>query len=436
MKIINWLNLDPQSQAKVLQRPATSSSEQFRQDVSQIISAVRIHGDKALVEFNAKFDHVTLSEFKVQEVEFQQAEAHISRNVSQAIDQAIHNVTKFHDIQTPTVKSIATMPGVSCQRETRPIEKVGLYVPSGTAPLLSTVIMLAIPAKIAGCQTKVLCTPPQRDGSIDPHILTTARRCGIDQIYKVGGAQAIAAMAYGTETVPKVYKIFGPGNAWVTEAKLQVAMDPSGALYDMPAGPSEVLVIGDETSHPPFIAADLLSQAEHGVDSQSLLVTDSPSLAQQVVDCLEKQMETLTRQSIVRQSLEHSSIILCANMDEAMSISNQYGPEHLILQCQGAQKMIHNISNAGSVFVGPWTPESVGDYASGTNHVLPTYGYAKSTSGLGVDAFVKQITVQTLSPEGLKNLGPTVMDLAEVEGLDAHREAVRIRLATLSKEES
>lgn len=428
MKLIEWSQLDDLSKKNVLQRPVMKASESLRHGVAQILSAVKERGDAALSEFTASYDKVKLSSFKVTEEEFKQAEAMVTAELSQAIDQAIANITVFHKEQMPDVKSVTTMPGVQCRRETRPIEKVGLYVPGGTAPLLSTVMMLAIPARIAGCQTKILCTPPKPDASIDPHILVAARRCGIDQVFKLGGAQAIAAMAFGTRTVPKVYKIFGPGNSWVTEAKIQVSLAADGAVYDMPAGPSEVLVIADGEADSTFIASDLLSQAEHGVDSQSILVTDSKDLAEKVQKDLEEQLKTLSRSDIARKSLENGAIILCQDIDEAIAISNEYGPEHLIIQCKGAESMTDKVRSAGSVFIGPWTPESVGDYASGTNHVLPTYGYTKNTSGLGVDAFLKQMTIQTLSSQGLRNLGQTVMDLAEVEGLDAHKEAVRLRM--------
>ncbi|SMF78311.1 histidinol dehydrogenase [Pseudobacteriovorax antillogorgiicola] len=431
MKIFNWSDLNSEEQAFVLSRPALDQSASVSEKVAQIISQVRQNGDEAVKALTETFDGVTLDHLAVSPAEFEDAESSISARSREAILTAIENVSKFHEVQKPSSISIETMPGVTCRREARPIERVGLYVPGGTAPLPSTVVMLGVPATIAGCPLKVLCTPPRKDGSIDPHILVAAKLTGIDQVYKAGGAQAIAAMAFGTGSIPSVSKIFGPGNTWVTEAKLQVAKDPAGAMYDMPAGPSEVMVIADENASPDFIASDLLSQAEHGVDSQSILVTNSKHIAEQVVEAVMTQLSQLSRKDIAAIALEKSRIITTDNLSEALAISNRYGPEHLIIQVTDPESWTSKIHNAGSVFLGPWSPESVGDYASGTNHVLPTYGYAKAVSGLSLDSFLKQVTFQNLSAEGLCSLGPTVEHLAELEGLDAHKNAVSIRLQQL-----
>ena len=345
-----------------------------------------------------------------------------------AIDLAIENVRRFHEAQIPIAIEVETMPGVSCKRLSHAIDSVGLYVPAGTAPLPSAAIMLAVPAAIAGCPTRIMCTPPRPDGTAEPAVLVAASRSGVTDIYKVGGAQAIAAMAYGTETVPKVCKLFGPGNAWVTSAKTQVSSDPGAAAIDMPAGPSEVLVIADRNASAEFVAADLLSQAEHGVDSQVVLLTPSEELAQEVQTEIEVQLALLSRADIARQALQNSLTILVRDIETAIEISNMYAPEHLILQFADAKQALSSIRNAGSVFVGPWSPESVGDYCSGTNHVLPTYGAANTYSGLGVDQFMRQMTVQELTREGLEELGDAVVTLSELEGLDAHTAAVTRRL--------
>ena len=362
------------------------------------------------------------------EQEIEDAFAQLSDSQLAAIDLAIKNIQTFHKPQLTTDIRVETMPGVVCERISRPIESVGLYVPAGTAPLPSAAIMLAVPAITAGCRHIVLCTPPRPDGLADPSVLVAAYRAGIREMYKVGGAQAIAALAYGTESVPKVSKIFGPGNAWVTSAKSIVSADSNGAAIDMPAGPSEVLVIGDSNASPEFIAADLLSQAEHGVDSQVVFITDNAALAQEVRQETLAQLTLLSRESIAKRALENSRFIVVDNLEQAIEISNQYAPEHLILQVDEPREMLSRITNAGSVFLGRWTPESVGDYCSGTNHVLPTYGYAKAYSGLGVDQFLRQMTVQELSESGLEQLGDAVVSLAGLEGLDAHAAAVTRRL--------
>ncbi|MFW7381859.1 MAG: histidinol dehydrogenase [Oligoflexus sp.] len=433
IQIIDWQNHNPEEQQvqDCLQRPVSGTAESLRNGVKELIADVRSHGDDALRRLTERFDKVAIKDLEVTPEEFSEAWQEVSAETKQAIEEAIKNIETFHKQQQSPSIDIEIQAGVRCLRQSRPIERVGLYAPGGTAPLPSTVIMLAVPAKLAGCPIKILCTPPNKEGKVNPHILTAAKLAGIERIFKVGGAQAIAAMAFGTESIPKVDKIFGPGNSWVTEAKLQVAQDPLGATYDMPAGPSEVLVIADESARAEFIAADLLSQAEHGHDSQAILLTTSPELATKTRDEVLDQATRLSRQSIVENALNFCRIIICQDLEQCIRLSNQYAPEHLIVQTAEAETWIPKIQNAGSVFLGPWSPESVGDYASGTNHVLPTYGYAKSISGLSVDSFTKQITFQQLSSAGLARLGPTVERLAELEGLDAHRQAVSVRLAAL-----
>lgn len=428
LSIANWQQLTARERTSLLRRPALSDSEAVLKQTADIITDVRQRGDEALMDMARRFDGAELGELAVSEAEFDAATQALDNASIEAIDLAIDNVRRFHEAQLPQPVSVETMPGVRCQRLCHAIESVGLYVPAGTAPLPSAAIMLAVPAAIAGCPTRILCTPPRPDGSADASVLVAARRAGVDTVFKTGGAQAIAAMAYGTASVPKVLKIFGPGNAWVTAAKTQVAADPQGAAIDMPAGPSEVLVIADEDASAEFVAADLLSQAEHGVDSQVVLVTTSAALAGAVQDALESQLGSLSRADIARQALAASRIILAASLDEAVAISNAYAPEHLILQVRDTSEALRQVRNAGSVFVGPWTPESVGDYCSGTNHVLPTYGYASTHSGLGVDQFMRQMTVQELTRDGLRGLRDTVVALAELEGLDAHAAAVTRRL--------
>ncbi|NRA67540.1 MAG: histidinol dehydrogenase [Pseudobacteriovorax sp.] len=433
MKTINWSQLSQSERIDCLSRPALGNNQELTQKVSQILATVKDQGDQAIASYTKAFDGVDIKDIRVTSEELLEAEGLVDQNTKIAMDTAIANIKEFHKKQLSQSLEVETMPGVSCRRISRPIEKVGLYVPGGTAPLPSTVMMLAIPASIAGCQVKVLCTPPRKDGTIDPNILVAASKAGITDIYKVGGAQAIGAMAYGTETIPKVFKIFGPGNSWVTEAKVQVAADPNGAVYDMPAGPSEVLVIADKTANTNFIAADLLSQAEHGKDSQVLLVTTSATIAAGVTQAVSDQLKALSRKDIAASALENSSIVLVDSLDEAISVSNAYGPEHLIIQVEDPEAALLKITNAGSIFLGPWTPESVGDYASGTNHVLPTYGYTKSVSGLALDSFMTQISVQKLTEIGLRRLGPSVEQLAAVEGLDAHKNAVTIRLNSIKE---
>lgn len=417
----------------MLRRPALFSGQELSGKVREIIKDVRVGGDSALRRLTNEFDAVDVAVLGVSDDEIARAERALSPAQKNAIGIAIANVRCFHEAQVPHPVSIETMPGVRCERITQPIDSVGLYVPAGSAPLPSAAIMLAVPAAVAGCPTRYICTPPRPDGFADPAVVVAAKAAGVDTIFKVGGAQAIAAMAYGTESIPRVAKLFGPGNAWVTEAKSQVATDPQGAAIDMPAGPSEVLVIADAAANPVFVAADLLSQAEHGADSHALLLTTSPEVAQQVALQVGRQLATLSRMETARQSIGNGYIIVVADIETALETSNQYAPEHLILHVANGRDLVADIRNAGSVFVGQWSPEAVGDYCSGTNHVLPTYGHARSYSGLGTDQFMRHMTVQELSADGLRLIGDTVLELSGLEGLDAHAAAVERRLAILGR---
>jgi len=428
VKVSRWAELSPAERDAALLRPGQQANDTVAETVRDIISSVRNSGDNALLELGRQLDNADLNSLQVGADELKAAGSFLDVSQTDAIDLAISNVRKFHEAQVPRKISVETMPGVRCERLSHPLDAVGLYVPAGTAPLPSAAIMLAVPAAIANCPSRILCTPPRSDGTADPAVLFAAKRAGVNDIFKIGGAQAIAAMAFGTESIPRVNKIFGPGNAWVTEAKSQVAADPLGAAIDMPAGPSEVLVIADENASAEFVAADLLSQAEHGPDSQVLLLTPSSTIAQRVSAEIEQQIASLSRQSIAEQSIAHSTILLTDSVSDAVEISNRYAPEHLILHIDKPREALSSIRNAGSVFVGAWSPESVGDYCSGTNHVLPTYGYARSYSGLSVDQFMRQMTVQELTRDGLKSLGDAVISLAELEGLDAHAAAVQRRL--------
>ncbi len=412
----------------LLKRPAHDGKE-LTEIVRPILEEVKQGGDKALIGFNSKLDGYQSSELTVDQQVIDQAEAALSHDLKTAILLAKANILRFHEAQKEEQLTVETVPGVICTRKSVPIEKVGLYIPGGTAPLFSTVLMLGIPAKIAGCKEIILCTPPGKDGVIHPAILYTAKLVGVNKIIKAGGAQAIAAMAYGTETVPQVYKIFGPGNQYVTMAKQLV--NAENTAIDMPAGPSEVAVMADEKAIPEFIAADLLSQAEHGVDSQVLLVSTSENIIEQSNTALQQQLAKLPRREIAEASLANSLAVLVANEDEALALLNQYGPEHLILAVQNEDEVAGKVVNAGSVFVGNFSPESVGDYASGTNHTLPTNGFAKAYSGISLDSFVKKITYQKLTPEGLKNIGNTVEVMAAAEELIGHKEAVSVRLKYL-----
>ena len=429
LRIQEWASLDECERSDLLQRPAASQDASVRAATEKIIAAVRKDGDDALIELTHRYDKATISDLRVSEAEISWANLQLTADQISAIDLAIANVKTFHEQQVPASLAVETMPGVLCERISQPIDSVGLYVPAGTAPLPSAAIMLAVPALIAKCPEVILCTPPRPDGKADPAVLVAASRAGINEIYKVGGAQAIAAMAYGTSSIPKVRKIFGPGNAWVTAAKTIVSTDPGGAAIDLPAGPSEVLVIGDAMASAEFVAADLLSQAEHGVDSQVIFVTTDPVLANSVRAEVEVQLSELSRAETAAAALENSRVIIAADRASALEISNRYAPEHLILQIENARDAVPLIRNAGSVFIGRWTPEAVGDYCSGTNHVLPTYGYASTYSGLGVDQFLRQMTLQEVSREGLENLAAAAVCLAGLEGLDAHAAAINRRLA-------
>ncbi|EOW9240113.1 TPA: histidinol dehydrogenase [Vibrio cholerae] len=429
MRTVVWQSLSEAQQESILERPAITEGANITAAVAQVIAKVRSEGDAALFELTEKFDRVKPASLRVSREEMDAAAACLSETMKQALEQAYNNISKFHKAQKVQPIKVETMPGVVCEQVTRPINKVGLYIPGGSAPLPSTVLMLGVPAQIAGCRKVVLCSPPP----IADEILYVAKLCNIDEVYNLGGGQAIAAMAYGTETVTKVDKIFGPGNAYVTEAKRQVSNDFRGAAIDMPAGPSEVLVIADETADADFIAADLLSQAEHGPDSQVVLVTPSPVLADQVTDAVQKQLKVLSRAGIAEKALASSLIIIAESLTQAVSISNYYGPEHLIVQTRNPRELVPLLDNAGSIFLGDWSPESVGDYASGTNHVLPTYGYTRTYSSLGLADFSKRMTVQELTADGLQLLAPTVVTMAEAEGLDAHKRAVTIRVEKLQK---
>ena len=409
----------------LLQRPAMDHS-MLEAAVLEVLNNVKQNGDKALVEFTQRFDGGLLKNIKVSEVEIAAAEQELTTELKAAIAQAKENIERFHAAQVQPVVKVETMPGVQCWRKSIGIEKVGLYIPGGSAPLFSTVLMLGIPAVLAGCREIILCTPPGKDGNIHPAVLYAAKVAGITQVYKAGGAQAIAAMAYGTETVPAVFKIFGPGNQYVTCAKQLIQRD--GIAIDMPAGPSEVCVLADETANAAYVAADLLSQAEHGPDSQVLLVSTTVQIAEQVIREVNLQLNDLQRKSIAIKALENSKAIIVENINEAMELINTYAPEHLIISCANDEAVAELVVNAGSVFLGNYSPESVGDYASGTNHTLPTNGYAKAYSGVSVDSFVKKITYQKLSLQGLKIIASTVISMAEAEGLQAHANAVRKRI--------
>ncbi|USH03413.1 histidinol dehydrogenase [Grimontia kaedaensis] len=428
MKTVVWKSLSDTQQAKALERPAISESASITEAVEGVIKQVRTGGDAALKALTEKFDKVVPENIQVSQNEIDAAEARLGEEIKTALKQAYDNIACFHKAQKAGPLTVETMPGVVCELVTRPINRVGLYIPGGSAPLPSTVLMLGVPSQIAGCRKVVLCSPPP----IADEILYVAKLCGIDEVYNLGGAQAVAAMAYGTETVSKVDKIFGPGNAFVTEAKRQVSNDHQGAAIDMPAGPSEVLVIADEDADADFVAADLLSQAEHGPDSQVVLVTPSPVLAEKVADAVKAQLKVLSRADIASQALGSSIIIIADSLTQCVAISNNYGPEHLIVQTKNPRELLPLLDNAGSIFLGAWSPESVGDYASGTNHVLPTYGYTRTYSSLGLADFSKRMTVQELSSDGLQALAPTVVAMANAEGLDAHRNAVTLRVEKLN----
>jgi histidinol dehydrogenase len=425
-----WAQLNSTEQAKLLSRPALADSKALSNTVTDIIEQVKQQGDKALLDFTERFDGVKLVSLRFNDDSLSSFASQIKPEVKWAIDQAYANIKAFHQAQYPEDVVVETTPGVVCELKHAPLASVGLYIPGGTAPLPSTVLMLGATAQVAGCARKVICTPPNKEGKVAIEILYAASLCTIDEIYLVGGAQAIAALALGTESIIKVDKIFGPGNSYVTEAKQQVSLIPAGPAIDMPAGPSEVLVIADEHANPVFVAADLLSQAEHGKDSQAVLLSNSSDLIDAVKQQVTLQLKTLSRQKIAKQAVQHSRYILTDTLEQAFEVSNAYAPEHLIIQIENARDSLDKLTNAGSIFVGQWSPESAGDYASGTNHVLPTYGYARNYSSLGLADFMRRYTVQELSYQGLKNIGNAIMDLADAEGLDAHRQAVALRLST------
>lgn len=410
--------------AGMLERPHIDVSA-LRETVLGVLNDVREGGDEAVKKYEKKFDKVELESLVVSEEEMAEAEALVSDELKNALNAACENIKRFHASQKAVCPRVETSSGVTCWQKAVPIDKVGLYIPGGTAPLFSTVLMLAVPARIAGCAEIVLCSPPGKDGKLNPAILVAAKVAGVNKIYKIGGVQAIGAMAYGTESVPKVYKIFGPGNQYVMAAKQEVSLHD--VAIDMPAGPSEVEVVADDTANPAFVAADLLSQAEHGVDSQVVMVTCSESLLAKVAEEVEKQLAELPRKEIASKALENSKMILVENMDEAVELTNEYAPEHLILAVENYMDVAERIRNAGSVFLGNYSCESAGDYASGTNHTLPTSGYAKAYSGVNLDSFMRKITFQELTADGVRNLGPTVEIMAHCESLDAHCNAMRIR---------
>jgi histidinol dehydrogenase len=426
MKIIKYPS-DSQWQ-EIIQRPYIEISA-IKKTVAEILKKVKKKGDNAIFKYSKKFDGIKLKTLVVTNEERTLAVSFLNEELKKAILLAKNNIERFHATQREDIIKVETMPGITCWRRSHPIEKVGLYIPGASAPLFSTVLMLAIPATIAGCREIILCTPPGKDGHIHPAISYAADLCGITKIYKVGGAQAIAAMAYGTESIPKVFKIFGPGNLYVTAAKQLIQQE--GIAIDMPAGPSEVLIIADDTSVPEFVAADLLSQAEHGADSQVILITTSELLAITVQEAINNQIEGLPRKEIAEKALQNSKAVVLNSLSEAIALSDLYAPEHLIISCSNAAEIADKVTNAGSVFIGNYSPESAGDYASGTNHTLPTNGYATMYSGVSLDSFVKKTTYQQLTKEGLANLGPAVMRMAEAEGLEAHKNAVAIRLKQL-----
>ncbi len=431
MQLYYWNNLSQEQKKAILTRPAQTTTTDISKLVSQMITDIQDKKDKALLAYRQRFDKTEPTEpLKLSQQSIDLACSRVCPDVKQAIKQANNNIMRFHKAQKPESVTMTTMSGVKCEQRFLPIECPGMYIPAGTAPLISTVLMLGIPALIAQCPNIILCSPPP----IADEIIFAASVCSISEIYAIGGAQAIAGMAFGTETIPKADKIFGPGNAYVTVAKQLVSQMPQGAAIDMPAGPSELLVIADESAQPDFIAADLLSQAEHSTDAQVILVTLSENLATQVLNAITKQSETLPRKKTVATSLKKSRIILCSTLDEAITVSNMYAPEHLSIQTKNPEQLVDRITTAGSIFVGSWTPESAGDYASGTNHVLPTYGYARTYSSLGLMDFMRRFTVQTLTKEGLGSLEKTITTLARAEQLEAHARAVEIRLNFVNSE--
>lgn len=426
--MFNWDQASPEAQTEALQRPVAQNSTNVTSAVVDVLRQVKDAGDQALLSLTNKFDSVALNQVSLNAAKVTEIASRLDDKVKQAIDTAYQNIKRFHQQQTYQGFTTETSKGVICELHYAPLETVGLYIPGGSAPLPSTVLMVGIAAKVAGCPNRILCTPPNKEGEIHPAIAYAANLCGITEVNLVGGAQAIAAMAFGTESVTKADKIFGPGNAYVTEAKQQVSTYPGGPAIDMPAGPSEVLVIADDSADPAYIAADLLSQAEHGPDSQAILVCNSELLIEATKQKIAQQLCTLGRQDIAATAMHNARYILTRTIAQSVQVSNLYAPEHLIVQTRNARGLLAVLKNAGSIFLGQWSPESAGDYASGTNHVLPTYGYARNYSSLGVADFLRRYTVQELSYEGLQGIGSAIMDLATAEGLDAHKQAVEIRL--------
>jgi histidinol dehydrogenase len=431
MRIVDWKSATAEERRATLSRPAADARAEVFQQAADIVAAVRSEGDAAVRRISEKFG-ARIDELRATPAEFREARSLLGSAQIAALERAVANVTTFHEAQRSPPLSIETMPGVRCERITRPIDRVGLYVPAGSAPLPSTAIMLAVPARIAGCQARAIASASGPGGKVHAAVLVAAELCGIDTVYKMGGAQAIAAFAFGTDSVRKVDKIFGPGNAWVTAAKQIVAADPDGAAIDLPAGPSEVLVIADDSADPRFVAADLLAQAEHDTLAQVLLVTTSAALATAVEAEIDTQTRALSRREIVDVSMRASRCIVVSDLETAVAVSNDYAPEHLIIQTREPRSLLPGVTCAGSVFLGSWSPESIGDYCSGTNHVLPTFGYARSFSGVSLLEYQKRITVQELSADGLRSLGPTAVTLSDLEGLDAHGNAVRVRLQMLA----
>lgn len=424
-----FINPSPETWAELCARPQVEL-EFLENSVKNILARVQRSGDDALREFTRQFDRADVKQLQVSASEMEEASKAVPQDLKDAIAAAARNIEKFHEAQKQTLSPVETMPGVKCWRKAVPIQRVGVYIPGGSAPLFSTVLMLGVPSRLAGCKEVVLCTPPDADGKVNAAILYAAQLTGITKIFKVGGAQAIAAMAYGTESIPKVYKIFGPGNQYVTKAKQLV--NQQGIAIDMPAGPSEVLVWADETANPAFVAADLLSQAEHGEDSQVMLVVNNEQIISAITAEIDKQLTTLPRKTIAEKALQNSKIICMSSVETAVDFINEYAPEHLIINTQDADGLSDKIVNAGSVFIGNYSPEAVGDYASGTNHTLPTNGYAKASGGVSLESFIRYITFQKLTENGLKSLGPVVEKMAEAEQLTGHKQAVTVRLATLN----
>jgi histidinol dehydrogenase len=433
MRILDWNSLNPRERREALQRPAQADAAGTAAAARAIIEEVRRGGDAALIELTQRFDGVRVEEFAVSAQEFAAAGRALTPAQHQAIETAISTVHQFHAAQATPPLRVETAPGVVCERISVPVRAVGLYVPAGSAPLPSTAIMLAVPAAIAACPVRIMCTAPNQRGAADPAVLVAAHKAGVERVFKVGGAQAIAAMAYGTHSIPKCDKLFGPGNAWVTAAKLLVANDPAGAAADLPAGVTEVLVVADESARGDFVAADLLAQAEHSPEAQALLVTTSAALADEVAGQVERQMRRLSRAAILRQSVASIRLLVVDSLDTALDVANEYAPEHLLLEIREPRRWLNRVTAAGAVFLGSWSPESMGDYCSGPNHTLPTYGFARAYSGLSLEDFQKRITVQEITPAGLQGLGPTAQVLAGLEGLDAHAAAVTIRLEALGR---